>query len=198
MNRFVKETESHSSYITAGTLFEMTDFSLADAVFLWLLIVWLHCVFASCCRWCTTEKSWTIHSGSLITVISSFGRSTWMHRSSSWTWPPAMSLCFEARDHRYLACVSMMHRVSKVGCFASFMPHSSVLLNPDRESSCLSFKTEPLCNECPGFFLSFIPQSVQCDVFTYMPIGVRFHGIKAHTDQQWQTLWNHSGLHSVK
>lgn len=94
-----------------------------------LLISPLCHMFASCCRWCTAEKSWTIRSEYLIIAISSFGRSTWTPRSSSWTCPPAMSLCCGARDHPCLACASTMHRVSKVGCF-SFTHSSSGATEP--------------------------------------------------------------------
>lgn len=97
-----------------------------------LLIFWLHCMFAPCHRWCTMEKSWTIHSESLIIVISYFGLSTWMRRSSSWTCPPVMSLCCGARDHHCLACVSMMHRFSKVGCFSLMCSSATELLLPWR------------------------------------------------------------------
>lgn len=109
--------------IISKPIFKQLELSLRWLIFFLLmvsvalLIFGLHYIFTSCCRWYTTEKSWTIHLESLIIIISSFGRSTWMLRSSSWTCPPAMSLCCGARDHHYLACVSMTHRVSKVGCF---------------------------------------------------------------------------------
>lgn len=94
-------------------------FFVADSVSVQLpLIFRLHSMFASCCRWCTMGKSWTTHSGSLIIAISSSGRSTWMPLSFSWTCPLVMSLCCGARGRHCLACVSTMHRVSKVGCLS--------------------------------------------------------------------------------
>lgn len=90
-----------------------------------LSIIWLCCMFALCCRWCTMEKSSTIHSEYLIIAISYFGLSTWMHQFSSWTCPLVMLVFCAARDHRCLACVSMMHRVSKVGCFSFNVPLSA-------------------------------------------------------------------------
>lgn len=74
-----------------------------------------HCTFASsCCRWCTMAKNWTTHSGFRIIVITYSGRSTWTRQSSSWSCPPVTLPCCGARDHRCLACVSMMPRVSRV------------------------------------------------------------------------------------
>lgn len=101
-----------------------------------------------------------------------------MPPSSSWTCPPAMSLCCGASDHRCLVCASMTHRVSKVGrlpfSFARHAENWTKLLR--RVRTC-------------------VPQ-IKCRAELYtvcLPSDVRFHGLKQGIDEQ-----SHSPLCKVK